>query len=59
MAFEGRTLEQIGDTCVECGATLTRKERLAALESGGPPLCTVHAAEIVPLDEDEAAQPPR
>lgn len=43
-------------TCAECGATLTDAEIRAALESGGPFLCQVHALENVPLeDEDEPA----
>ncbi|MGH2803636.1 MAG: hypothetical protein ACRDL4_11400 [Thermoleophilaceae bacterium] len=42
--------------CAECGATLTQQEITAALEGGGPFLCTVHANEEVALDED-AEQP--
>jgi hypothetical protein len=38
--------------CAECGATLTEREITAALEGGGPYLCTVHANEEVQLDED-------
>jgi hypothetical protein len=38
--------------CAECGATLTQQEIKAALDSGGPYLCTVHANEEVALDED-------
>jgi hypothetical protein len=46
----------IQKTCAECGATLTDAEIRAALESGGPFLCQVHALENVPLeDEDEPA----
>ena len=41
--------------CAECGATLTRQEIQTALESGGPYLCTVHATEEMPLDEDPEA----
>jgi hypothetical protein len=41
--------------CAECGATLTDQEIRAALESGGPYLCTVHANEEVALDEDAEA----
>jgi hypothetical protein len=37
--------------CAECGATLTEREITAALESGGPYLCTVHANEEVALVE--------
>jgi hypothetical protein len=42
--------------CAECGATLTQQEIRAALDSGGPYLCTVHANEEVALDED--VEPP-
>jgi hypothetical protein len=38
--------------CAECGATLTEQEIKAALDSGGPFMCTVHANEEVALDED-------
>jgi hypothetical protein len=42
-------------TCAECGAKLTAREIEASMDSGGPFLCTIHAAEEVPLeDEDEA-----
>jgi hypothetical protein len=41
--------------CAECGATLTSAEIQAALDSGSPFLCTVHATERVSLD-DEADQ---
>jgi hypothetical protein len=39
-------------TCAECGATLTDSEIKASIETDGPFLCTVHANEEVPLDED-------
>jgi hypothetical protein len=46
----------IQQTCAECGARLTDAEVRAALESGGPYLCQVHALENVPFeDEDEPA----
>jgi len=41
-------------TCAECGTRLTDAEIHASLDTGGPFLCTVHASEDVPLD-DEAA----
>ena len=41
-------------TCAECGTKLTDEEIQASLETGGPFLCTVHAAEEVPVDEDLA-----
>jgi hypothetical protein len=43
----------IEKTCVECGATLTDAEVRAALESGGPYLCQVHALENLPLEEED------
>jgi hypothetical protein len=48
MDLEERTLEQLGDRCEECGAKLTSQELQAAMESGGPALCSVHAAEDEP-----------
>jgi hypothetical protein len=56
MELEERTLEQVGDHCEVCGARLTDAEQQALLESGGPALCTVHAAEQVEQDADEPAQ---
>ncbi len=54
MDLEEKSLDQVGDRCEECGAKLTRAEIEAAMESGGPALCTVHADEMVPVgDEDE------
>ena len=41
--------------CAECGATLTESEIKAAIDTGGPFLCTVHANEEVELDEDAPA----
>jgi len=45
--LEERTLEQVGDRCEECGAKLTTDEQRAVLETGGPALCKIHAAEVV------------
>lgn len=44
-----------GRRCEACGVRLTSAEEQAVLESGGPALCTVHAAELAPLaaDDDE------
>jgi hypothetical protein len=52
MELEEHTLEQIGDHCEECGTPLTDEEQAAALESGGPALCSIHAAELVDEDDD-------
>ncbi|MBV9197274.1 MAG: hypothetical protein JO168_24325 [Solirubrobacterales bacterium] len=55
MDLEERTLEKIGDRCEECGAKLTAQEIQATMESGGPALCSIHAAEDEPgLAADEA-----
>jgi hypothetical protein len=55
MPLEENTLDHIGDRCEECGAKLTPAELQAALESGGPALCSIHAAEDEPgLAADEA-----
>jgi hypothetical protein len=53
MDLEEKTLEQIGDRCEECGAKLTPQEIQAAMESGGPALCSIHADEVVPLGDEE------
>jgi hypothetical protein len=56
MDLEERTLEQVGDRCEECGAKLTPAEIQAAMESGGPALCSIHADELVALGDDESDQ---
>jgi hypothetical protein len=38
--------------CTECGVELTQREIQAALDSGGPYLCTMHANEQVALDDE-------
>jgi hypothetical protein len=38
--------------CAECGTTLTEQEIKASLETGGPFLCSVHAAEEVRLEDE-------
>jgi hypothetical protein len=47
-------VEPIRDRCEECGVALTPAELELALERGGPVLCTVHASEIAPLDDETA-----
>lgn len=55
MDLEERSIEQLGDRCEECGAKLTPQEIEAVMESGGPALCSIHAAEDEPgLAADEA-----
>jgi hypothetical protein len=54
MGLEEHSLDPVIErTCAECGAKLTAQEIQASLDSGGPYLCSVHAAEQVPLDEEE------
>jgi methionyl-tRNA synthetase len=55
MDLEERTIEHPGDRCEECGAKLTPAELQAVMESGGPALCSIHADEVVPVAEEEAA----
>jgi hypothetical protein len=57
MDLEEHTLETAGERCEECGAKLTPAELEAVLESGGPTLCAIHAAEVVPLSDEETATP--
>jgi hypothetical protein len=40
-------------TCAECGAKLTEEEMAESLETGGDYLCSVHAAERVPIEEED------
>jgi len=61
MDLEERTLERAGDRCEECGAKLSEHELAVVLESGGPTLCAVHAADVVTVaegDDADVADPP-
>ena len=57
LGLEERTLETVGERCEECGARLTESELKQAMEAGGPALCTVHAAEVAPIDPDVLDEP--
>jgi hypothetical protein len=48
---ESEGTEQVATRCEECGAPLTPAELAAAMESGGPALCTVHAVEAEALPD--------
>jgi hypothetical protein len=53
MDLEEHNLDPVIErTCAECGARLTAREIEASLDAGGPYLCTTHAAEDVPLEEE-------
>jgi hypothetical protein len=54
MGLEEHTLESAGERCEECGAKLTGRELELTLERGGPTLCSIHLAEVVAEDEEEA-----
>ena len=55
MALEGDNIDHLEDRCEECGAKLTPQEIQAVMESGGPALCSIHAAEDEPgLVADES-----
>jgi hypothetical protein len=56
VSLEEHTLESMGDRCEVCGAALTDREKEAALEAGGPTLCSVHLAELEPALEDESLE---
>lgn len=47
MGLEEHTLESAGERCEECGAKLTERELEFVIESEGPTLCAIHAAEVV------------
>jgi hypothetical protein len=53
MDLEEHSLDPVIErTCKECGAKLTKGEIEASMDAGGPYLCSVHAAEEVPLEDD-------
>lgn len=56
MSLEEHTNEDLGERCEECGAKLTPRELREALDNGGPMLCSVHLAEVVPLADEQAEE---
>jgi hypothetical protein len=58
MDLEEHSLDPVIErSCAECGAQLTPSEIEAAMDAGGPYLCSVHAAEEVPIDADAEGEP--
>jgi hypothetical protein len=56
MGLEEHTLDPaVPDRCQVCGAQLIPSEQRAVLESGSAPLCSLHAAEILPLEGEPGA----
>jgi hypothetical protein len=54
MDLEEHSLDPVIErTCAECGARLTDEEIRTALDSGGPYLCSVHAAEDASVEAEE------
>ena len=57
MDLEPKSLDPVvPERCQVCGARLIPSEQRAVLDSGSPPLCSIHAAEIVPLEEEQEEQ---
>ena len=51
--LEEHTLDPaVPQRCQVCGAQLIPSEQKAILESGSAPLCSIHAAEVLPLEEE-------
>jgi hypothetical protein len=54
MDLEEHSLDPVIERkCAECGARLTEAEIKASMESEAPFLCTVHATEEVPLEDEQ------
>jgi hypothetical protein len=54
MDLEERSVDPVIERkCAECGTPLTKQEIEASLETTGPFLCTIHASEQVPLEDEE------
>ena len=57
--LEERTIEELPERCVNCGATLTGEEKQRILDEGASAaLCTTCAAEQVPIAGDEGEADP-
>ncbi len=56
MDLEEHTLEPAPTHCEECGTELTPEEIEAVIETGGPALCSIHAAELVDEDEEDSPE---
>lgn len=59
MALREDSVESAGNRCEECGVALTAAELEGALERGGPVLCSIHAAEVVEVDDPESEDAPQ
>jgi hypothetical protein len=58
MELEEQTVEDnLEERCEVCGVELTREEILSAREAGGAFLCSVHAAEELPIEPENGSLP--
>ena len=54
MDLEEHTLDPaVPERCQVCGAQLIPSEQKAILESGSAPLCSIPAAELLPLEKEQ------
>ena len=59
MGLEEHTLDPaVPERCQVCGAQLIPSEQKAILESGSAPLCSIHAAEVLPLEGEGLGDEP-
>ena len=59
MDLEENSLDPVIERkCEECGAKLTEQEIRAAFEAGQAYLCSVHAAELEPAEEQAELDEP-
>jgi len=57
MSLEEQTLEPaVPERCQVCGAPLIPSEQRAVLDSESPPLCSIHAADLLPVDGEAEAE---
>jgi hypothetical protein len=52
---EQEGVEKPSNRCEVCGAELTEDEMREVVLASGPVLCKIHAAEEVPVSEEETA----
>lgn len=60
MSLEEKTVDPaVPDRCQVCGAPLIPSEQRAILDSGSPPLCSIHATEDVTMEDEQSAETPQ
>lgn len=48
----------VPERCEVCGAQLIPSEQQAVLESGSRPLCSIHASDVVALEDEDPGPAP-